>query len=81
MKDILKNKIPLKAIKQEGFNILLEESGEIFVVVLSFKEYNTIRSKMKAFLKDFQDFFEELIDRNDITVFLPTKKLVSKHFS
>ncbi|MFX0102183.1 MAG: hypothetical protein ACFFCS_21635 [Candidatus Hodarchaeota archaeon] len=80
VKDILKNKIPLKAIKQEGYNILLEESDELFVVVLSFKEYNTIRAKMKAFLKDFQDFFEEIIDRNDITVFLPTKKLVTKHF-
>ncbi|MFX0100440.1 MAG: hypothetical protein ACFFCS_12780 [Candidatus Hodarchaeota archaeon] len=80
VKEIVNNPSPLKVIKQEGFNILVEEGEDVFIVVFSVKDYKIIRDKMKSFLEDFQDFFEEVIDSNETTVFLPAKKLVKKHF-
>lgn len=72
----------LKVIKKEGFSILIEETDDLIFAVFTVKELKIIRKKMKIFVEDFQSFFKELIDLEitNTTSFLPTKRLVDKHF-
>ncbi len=72
----------LKVIKKEGFSILIEETDDLILTVFTVKELKIIRKKMKTFLEEFHAFFKELIDLKitNVTSFLPTKRLVQKHF-
>lgn len=72
----------LRVIQKEGFSILIEESDNLILAVFTTRELKIIRKKMKIFMEEFQSFFKELIDLNitNLTSFLPTKRLVQKHF-
>ncbi len=82
LNEIAHNRNPLKVIEQEGFTILLEESQNIFVLVITIEELKIIRKKMKNFTTEFQEFFEDVLKMEivDLRLYLPTKKLVEKHF-
>ncbi|MFW9998144.1 MAG: hypothetical protein ACFFD4_39245, partial [Candidatus Odinarchaeota archaeon] len=72
----------LKVIRQENYCVMLEEGKHVMLAVLSTEELRAIRCRMVDFVDEFESFFAELLDRygTDTKVFLPTRKLVEKHF-
>ncbi|MFX0098272.1 MAG: hypothetical protein ACFFCS_01750 [Candidatus Hodarchaeota archaeon] len=80
VKEIVNNPEPIEVIKQQGYSILIEEGDDVFVVMFSLKDYAIIRKKLKAFLEEFEYFFEDVMDDNNVRVFIPTKKILAKHF-
>ena len=81
--EIGQNQKPISIIEQEKFSILLEEGENIIIALISIKDLKILRKKMKEFLKEFQEFFGELLKEKtaEIEVFLPTKKLITKYFN
>ncbi len=83
LKEVAENANPLKVVRQEGFSILLEESKNAIIAVVTTTELKSIRQKMIILLQEFEAFFGEVIEKStgcDMNVFLPTKTLVSKIF-
>jgi len=72
----------LKVIRQEKYCIMLEQSSDLILAVMTTEELNIIRDKMIDFLIDFESFFKDLIKNwvGDSLVFSPAKRLVEKHF-
>jgi hypothetical protein len=82
VKELVNNEQPLKVIKQIGYNILLEEGDTIFVALFSIKELKIIRRKLEAFLNDFEERFQDSLNKKIQIIIQPdsVKELVEKHF-
>lgn len=83
VKEIVNHQGYLTVIRQESYSILLEESNDVIVVVISLKELESIRIRMKEFLEEFLAFYGEILETfiGNVTAFKPTKRLVEKCFS
>ncbi len=82
LKEIAANANPLKVISQEGFTIQTEEGKHVLVALVTSKETQASRLKIKEFLEKFEEKFEgkiqDNIERGDLRLAFKTAQTIAK---
>ena len=80
----LKMKKNIEKLNYEGLNILLGYGKQTIGIILTNEPLQIISKKLKAFIKDFEQLFQNILlkwDKTNVEIFKPAYVLINRYFT